>query len=150
MKRTRQNKILELIEKYEIDTQTTLQERLKEAGFDVTQTTVSRDIKEMKLVKGLTERGTYKYVMPNLRQESPSPVLNSTLAAAITRLEVSDNIIVLRTLPGMANALASCVDGLALPEILGSVAGDDTILFVVRAGEASHVREKLLSVFEKK
>lgn len=150
MKRTRQNKILELIEKYEIDTQTTLQERLKEAGFDVTQTTVSRDIKEMKLVKGLTERGTYKYVMPNLRQESPSPVLNSTLAAAITRLEVSDNIIVLRTLPGMANALASCVDGLALSEILGSVAGDDTILFVVRAGEASHVREKLLSVFEKK
>ena len=150
MKRTRQNKILELIEKYEIDTKTTLQERLKEAGFDVTQTTVSRDIKEMKLVKGLTERGTYKYVLPNLRQEAPSPVLNSTLAAAITRLEVSDNIIVLRTLPGMANALASCVDGLSLPEILGSVAGDDTILFVVRAGEAEHVREKLLTVFNKK
>ncbi len=150
MKRTRQNKILELIEKYEIDTQTTLQERLKEAGFDVTQTTVSRDIKEMKLVKGLTERGTYKYVLPNLRKEPPTPVLNSTLAAAITRIEISDNIIILRTLPGMANALASCVDGLSLPEILGSVAGDDTILFVARAGEAEHIREKLYDVFKKR
>ena len=149
MKRIRQNKILELIEKYEIDTQMTLQERLKEAGFDVTQTTVSRDIKEMKLMKGLTERGTYKYVMPNLRSEVPSPMLNSSLAAAITRLDVSDNIIILRTLSGMANAVASCVDNLSLPEILGSVAGDDTILFVVRSGEAERVRGKLLSAFGK-
>ena len=149
MKRTRQKKILELIEKYEIDTQMTLQERLKEAGFDVTQTTVSRDIKEMKLMKGLTERGTYKYVMPNPRSEAPSPMLNSSLAAAITRLDVSDNIIILRTLSGMANAVASCVDNLSLPEILGSVAGDDTILFVVRSGEAERVRGKLLSAFGK-
>lgn len=149
MKRNRQQKILELIEKYEIDTQATLLERLLAEGYDVTQTTVSRDIKDMKLVKGLTERGTYKYVLPSASQEMPSPVLNSALTDAVTRLDISENIIVLRTLPGMANALASCIDKLTIPEILGSVAGDDTILFVARAGDADRVYRRLCDMFSK-
>jgi len=148
MKNARQKKILELIEQYDIDTQETLIQRLDEVGISVTQTTVSRDIRELKLVKGMTGRGTYKYVVPNIRRENNTPVLNSALTEAVVKIEAARNIVVVKTFPGMANALAVCVDTLEHPHIVGSVAGDDTILLVIKDDEtAKMVEDKLKTVF---
>ena len=149
MKNTRQQMILELVEKYEIDTQETLIEKLSEVGFSVTQTTVSRDIRQLKLIKGLTGRGTYKYVVPETKKETGAPVLNSALTESVIKIEAAQNIVVIKTYPGMANALAVCVDSLEQPHIVGSVAGDDTILLVIADVEtAKAVEENLRSVFK--
>ena len=148
MKNQRQQKILELIEKYDIDTQETLIARLEEIGITVTQTTISRDIKELKLVKGTTGRGTYKYIRPEVKRENNIPVLNSALTESVIKIEAAKNIIVIKTFPGMANALAVCVDTLEHSSIIGSVAGDDTILLVVKDDEtALAVENKLKIVF---
>lgn len=148
MKSARQKKILELIDKYDIDTQETLIERLSEVGIAVTQTTVSRDIRELKLVKGMTGKGTYKYVVPGIKRENNVPVLNSALTESVIKIEAAKNIVVIKTYPGMANALAVCVDTLEHPHIVGSVAGDDTILLVIKDDDtAKMVEEKLKSVF---
>ena len=148
MKNQRQQKILELIEKYDIDTQETLIARLEEIGISVTQTTISRDIKELKLVKGTTGRGTYKYIRPEVKKENNIPVLNSALTESVIKIEAAKNIIVIKTFPGMANALAVCVDTLEHSSIIGSVAGDDTILLVVKDDEtALQVENKLKIVF---
>lgn len=148
MKNARQKKILELIEKYDIDTQETLIERLSEVGVTVTQTTVSRDIKELKLVKGMTARGTYKYIVPEVKRDNNAPILNSALTDAVIKIEAARNIVVVKTFPGMANALAVCVDSLEQDHIVGSVAGDDTILLVIKDDDmAKSVEEKLKSVF---
>lgn len=148
MKNARQKKILELIEKYDIDTQETLIDKLSEVGFSVTQTTVSRDIRELKLVKGMTGKGTYKYIVPGIKRENNAPVLNSALTDSVIKIESAKNIVVIKTFPGMANALAVCVDTLEHPNIVGSVAGDDTILLVVKDDDtAKMVEDKLKSVF---
>ncbi len=148
MKNARQKKILELIEKYDVDTQETLIERLSEVGVKVTQTTVSRDIKELKLVKGMTARGTYKYIVPEVKRDNNAPILNSALTEAVIKIEAARNIVVVKTFPGMANALAVCVDSLEQENIVGSVAGDDTILLVIKDDDtAKSVEAKLKSVF---
>ena len=148
MKNARQKKILELIEEYDIDTQETLVEKLAEVGITVTQTTASRDIKELKLVKGMTGRGTYKYVVPAVRRENNTAVLSSALTESVVKIEAAKNIVVIKTFPGMANAVAVCVDTIEHPHIVGSVAGDDTILLVIKDDEtAEMVEEKLKAVF---
>lgn len=148
MKNARQKKILELIEQYDIDTQETLIERLLEVGVSVTQTTVSRDIKDLKLVKGMTSRGTYKYIVPEAKHDNNVPILNSALTDAVVKIEAARNIVVVKTFPGMANALAVCVDSLEQAHIVGSVAGDDTILLVIKDDDmAKAVEEKLKNVF---
>ena len=148
MKNLRHKKILELIEQYDIDTQETLIERLAEVGITVTQTTISRDIRELKLVKGMTGRGTYKYIVPGIKKDSSTPILNSALTDAVVKIEAAMNIVVIKTFPGMANALAVCVDTLEHPHIVGSVAGDDTVLLVIRDNEtAKMVEDKLKKVF---
>ncbi len=148
MKNARQKKILELIEKYDIDTQETLIARLSEVGISATQTTLSRDIRELKLVKGMTGRGTYKYIVPGVKRDSNAPVLNSAITEAVTKIEAAGNIVVVKTFAGMANAVAVCVDTLEHPHIVGSVAGDDTILLVIKDIEtAKMVEEKLKTVF---
>ena len=148
MKNSRQKKILELIEQYDIDTQETLIERLAEVGITVTQTTISRDIRELKLVKGMTGKGTYKYIVPGVKRENNAPVLNSALTDAVVKIEAAKNIVVIKTFPGMANALCVCVDTLEHPHIVGSVAGDDTVLLVIKDDEtAKMVEEKLKVVF---
>ena len=148
MKNLRHKKILELIEEYDIDTQETLIEKLFEVGINVTQTTISRDIRELKLVKGMTGRGTYKYIVPGVKKENNTPVLNSALTDAVIKIEAAKNIVVVKTFPGMANALGVCIDTLEHPHIVGSVAGDDTVLLVVRDDEtAEMVEEKLKKVF---
>ncbi len=139
MKNSRQQKILELIKEYDIDTQETLINKLGEAGFSVTQTTVSRDIRQLNLVKGVTSKGTYKYVAPDSRKETGIPVLNSSITDSVTLIDKACNIVVVKTFPGMANAIAVCVDSLYHDEIVGSVAGDDTILLVCKTNEIAEM-----------
>ena len=148
MKNSRQKKILELIEKYDIDTQELMIQKLGEAGINATQTTISRDIRELKLIKGVSSGGVYKYILPSLKRESSAPVLNSSLTESVTDIEAAGNIVVVKTYPGMANALAVCVDSLEKPHIVGSVAGDDTILLVVRDDDvAKDVSRELKEAF---
>ena len=132
MKNVRQQKILEIIEKYDIDTQESLISKLKEAGYSVTQTTISRDINQLKLVKAVTSTGSYKYIVPDVRHENNKAVMNSVLTDAVLNIEAAKNIVVVKTLSGMANAIAVCVDSLNHDNIVGSVAGDDTIIIVTR------------------
>ena len=149
MKNARQKKILELIEKYDIDTQETLIERLDEVGISVTQTTISRDIRELKLVKGMTGKGTYKYIVPDVRRENNKTVMNSALTEAVIKVQAAKNIVVVKTLSGMANAIAVCVDSINHDLIVGSVAGDDTILVVTTDDEtALSLEQSLKSAFK--
>lgn len=151
MKNQRQKKILELIEKYDIDTQETLIDKLAEVGFAATQTTVSRDIKQLKLVKGMTHNGTYKYIVPEVKSTAGAPVLNSALTDSVVKIEAAENIIVVKTLSGMANAIAVCIDSLHQECIVGSVAGDDTILIIVKTSEFAKILEtELKAVFSLK
>ena len=149
MKNARQQKILELIDTYDIDTQEMMIEKLREVGINATQTTISRDIRELKLVKGMTGKGEYKYVLPGIKRENNTPVLSSVLTDSVVHIEAAGNIVVVKTYPGMANALAVCVDSLEKPHIVGSVAGDDTILLVVRNDDvAREVAKDLKEAFE--
>ena len=146
MKNARQQKILELIEKYDIDTQDTLIKKLKEAGYNVTQTTASRDIRQLNLVKGTTANGTYKYIAPgaHIGKGGNNPVLNSAITDSVIKIEAAGNIVVVKTFSGMANAIAVCVDALAHDDIVGCVAGDDTILVATRNEEtAKNISERL-------
>ena len=148
MKNVRQQKILEIIEKYDIDTQEALIARLKEEGFFATQTTVSRDINQLKLVKAVTADGSYKYIIPSIRKDNNVPVMNSVITDAVCSVEAAGNIVVVKTHSGMANAVAVCVDALNHNDIVGSVAGDDTILLVVKTAEiASTMEIRLQEVF---
>ncbi len=153
MKNARQQKILELIEKYDIDTQDTLIKRLAEAGYIVTQTTASRDIRQLNLIKGITAKGTYKYVAPGsvMVKENKVPVLNSAITDAVVKIEAAGNIVVIKTFSGMANAIAICFDALHREDIVGNVAGDDTILVVVKTPEgAISFERELRELFMKK
>ena len=98
MKNARQQKILEIIEKYDIDTQETMIEKLAAEGYIVTQTTVSRDIRQLNLVKGVTARGTYKYVCPGtVKEGANTPIFNASVTEAITKIEAACNIVVVKT-----------------------------------------------------
>lgn len=134
MKEERQAKILELICEEDVETQDDLIRKLQIAGFHVTQATVSRDIRELKLVKGASPRGGYRYILP-AKQSKSTPDFSSSLTTSIVHVDYARNIVVVKTFPGMANAVAACIDSMHLTEIIGSVAGDDTILAVVRTDE---------------
>ena len=148
MKNARQQKILEIIDRYDIDTQEALILKLKESGYNVTQTTISRDINQLKLVKAVTAVGTYKYIVPDVRRENNKTVMNSALTEAVIKVQAAKNIVVVKTLSGMANAIAVCIDTLGIKEIIGSVAGDDTVLLVFKSAEkATEAESELKQVF---
>ena len=132
MKGNRQKKILEIINQYHVETQDDLIERLLVDGYSVTQATVSRDIRELQLTKILTAKGTYRYVAPKKNEVAVGARINTALINSVTRVDHAQNIVVIHTLPGLAQAVAAGIDNLMLPEILGSVAGDDTIMVVTR------------------
>lgn len=132
MKAQRHMKIREIITAKEIETQDDLVNELKRAGYNVTQATVSRDIKELHLVKVLTDRGIYKYSLPADHRFNPLQKLKRILKESFINIDQSENLIVIKTLPGNANALASVLDRLDWEEILGTIAGDDTILVICR------------------
>ena len=137
MKVKRHNKILEIIESYNIETQEELISKLKLAGFDVTQATVSRDIRELKLLKQMSDMGTYKYVVPKNNVNENQHVYSRAIASSIKSVDSSYNDIVIKTYPGMAQAVAAGVDSLHEADILGCVAGDDCIIMVTKSAESA-------------
>lgn len=134
MKAKRQRKILELIKENIVGTQEELAELLTREGFQVTQATVSRDIKELALIKISTGGDQYRYSLPSEITVSETR-LRFMLKEFVLNYAASENILVVRTAPGNANAVASALDNAQWAEILGSVAGDDTILLVARTKE---------------
>ncbi len=146
MKYTRHAKILELIEKYPIETQEELAEKLREHGMDVTQATVSRDIKELRLIKVMSDDGTYRYASITRSENNISNKLLTVFTESFVSCDYANNIAVVKTLPGMAQAAASAVDALRWPEIVGTIAGDDTIMIVCRAEK---IAEELVSKFNR-
>ncbi|MBQ9064441.1 MAG: arginine repressor [Blautia sp.] len=135
MKGARQKKIVELIRKYDIDTQEELAERLKEAGFRVTQATVSRDIRSLSITKMTGADGRTRYAILNDKEEIPGFRYSSVMHDAVHSVDSAQNLVVIRTSPGMAMAAAAALDDLRWPEVLGSIAGDDTIMCAVRTEE---------------
>ncbi len=137
MKNKRQEAIVALITRYEIETQEELIGMLCKEGFPVTQATVSRDIRELKLTKVLTGRGSYRYTVPS-KSDGISPIkFNRALINSIIGVEYALNNIVVKTYPGLATAVATGLDSIDANEILGCVAGDDTIIMVVRSEDAA-------------
>ena len=137
MKAQRHARILELVSKHEIETQEDMMSRLQAEGFKVTQATVSRDLKELKLTKTLTARGTYRYSVNHGRQHAGSGKLNNAMVDSIVQVDYSLNTVVIKTYPGLAQAVAARIDALDISDIIGCVAGDDAILVVTRGEEAT-------------
>lgn len=136
MKKRRQQKILELIEQYDIVTQEDLQEKLNECGFEVTQATVSRDIKELKLVKRRSDNGAYAYSVGKLHhQERFENRANSILADSVISADYALNIVVVKCFAGMANAACAAADAMGWKNVIGTLAGDDTFIMVCRNEE---------------
>ena len=131
MRISRQNKILELIENYEIETQDKLASMLRDFGYEVTQATISRDIKELQLIKTLSSSGKYKYAVAANQEGLVSDRLSNIYRETVKSTAYSGNIVLLKTLSGCANAAAEALDSMGLPHVIGSVAGDNTIMFVV-------------------
>ena len=146
MKTKRQRKIIELITNYDIETQEELAAKLVENGFKVTQATISRDIRELNLTKIATKGGKQKYAV----QSSSDIVSNSkymrVLNDGIITMDTAGNILVVKTVSGMAMAVAAALDAMQIKEILGCIAGDDTIMCVVKhAEETDRVKEHIES-----
>ena len=132
-KEKRQRTILDLLNVQDISSQTTLRNSLKKLGFNVTQATLSRDLRELNVVKRISRNGQYKYAILENRKEF-----------SVLRCEISGNLLVLQTEPGLAPAVAYKVDGLNLDSILGTVAGENTLLAVVAEGyDVREVRKEL-------
>lgn len=130
-KYARQSKILELIENNEIETQEELAEYLKKLNVDVTQATVSRDIRELRLVKVLSSSGKYKYAPISQNTEGTTDRLIKIFKNSIVSVSIAGHMLVVKTLPGAAQICASAVDSLGLEDIAGSIAGDDTIFVAI-------------------
>ena len=142
MKNKRQEKILEIVSTMNIETQEELITALRNAGFDATQATASRDIRQLKLIKAVVD-GVYKYVAPKNDNEDSSKY-NHALFSSIKAIKYSLNNIIIKTNPGLANAVAAGIDSLEDENILGCVAGDDTILLVTVSEESSKtISEKI-------
>jgi len=133
MKNKRQAKILEIIEESSIETQEELLEALKKKGFTSTQATISRDIKELRIVKRLDNKGAYRYTISNDEPMAPfTDRLNTIFRQSITSVDYAQNIVVINTLPGLAGGACSAIDGMELPQIVGTIAGDDTAFILMR------------------
>ena len=140
MKSERQAKIMEIISTRDIETQEQLLGRLYEKGIRCTQATISRDIKELRIVKELTSFGTYRYTTSAKEVAGTfSSRLNTIFRECVTGFDYSQNLMVIKTLPGLAGAAASAIDGMNMSVVLGTLAGDDTVLVVMRDNNAAAV-----------
>ena len=135
MKVDRHSKIVELIGKYQIETQEELASYLKEAGYHVTQATVSRDIRELKLTKAPTGDGRQKYIVLRHDDSHMEDKYIRVLKDAFVSMDMAQNILVVKTVSGMAMAVAAAIDALKFTEVVGCIAGDDTIMVAVRTTE---------------
>lgn len=138
MKSQRQAKIIEIITTRDMETQEQLLAALQECGFHSTQATVSRDIKELHIVKELTKFGTYRYTTSAKEVTGSFSVrLNSIFKECVASYDYSGNLVVVRTIPGLASAAGSAVDSMDMSFVLGTIAGDDTVLIVMRDSNAA-------------
>ena len=135
MKNQRQEKILELINEYSIETQEELVERLEAAGFKVTQATVSRDIRALKLYKQATPTGKQQYAVDRGQDHGLDSKYRRVLKDGFVSIDMAQNILVIKTVSGMAMAVAAAVDAMKFDEIVGTIAGDDTIMMAIRTVE---------------
>lgn len=145
MRNARQKKIVEIIESVNIETQSDLAVHLQSCGFNVTQTTVSRDIKALKLVKILSDNGvSYRYAIADAKQNNRNSTYKSLFSSSVISIVVAGNLVVVKTIPGAAILIAKAIDTLKYIKILGSVAGYDTIFLALNdADESMHVKEQL-------
>ena len=138
MKTKRQAKIVEIISNTNVETQEQLLKALEEEGFTSTQATISRDIKELRIVKELTSLGTYRYSVSE--KDAPPALtdrLNTIFRECVTSIDYAENIIVIHTLPGLASAAGSALEAMKINVVLGTLAGDDTVMIVMRDSNAA-------------
>lgn len=145
MKSVRHNLILEIIEKQNVETQEELAEELQKRNVKVTQATVSRDIKELRLLKVLSEGGRYKYATAERAERGMSDRFIRIFTESVISIENSGNLIVIKTISASAAAAGEAIDSMKWPEVLGSIAGDNTLLVIARNEEAV---ETLMTKFE--
>jgi len=146
MKYNRQAKILEIIDAEVIETQEEIAERLKAIGMDVTQATISRDIKELRLIKVMSQDGRYRYAPLSKSENVVYNRLMTIFTESYVSSDYANNIVIVKTLPGMAQASASTIDSLNWTEIVGSIAGDDTVMIICRAEK---IAEEIVNKFKK-
>ncbi len=138
MKSQRQAKIMEIISTRNVETQEQLLAALQQEGFRGTQATISRDIKELRIVKEMTNLGTYRYAAAATEVSSSfTSRLNTIFRECVTGFDYAQNIIVIRTLPGLASAAGSAIDAMKLSVVIGTLAGDDTVMVVMRDNNAA-------------
>lgn len=138
MKSKRQQEILDIVSSYEIETQEQLLERLKERGIETTQATVSRDIKQLHLVKELSAGGVSKYAVSQHRTTASfAGRLRAIFKESVVSFDIAQNIVVLKTMPGLANAAGVTIDGMDVPNLVGTLAGDDTVILIMRNNDAA-------------
>lgn len=138
MKSKRQQEILRIIEERDVETQDQLLSELKACGISSTQATISRDIKELHLIKELTGYGTYRYVVSEHKASlNVAGRLRTIFKESITTFDVAQNIVVLKTMPGLGMAACAAIDGMEISDLVGSLAGDDTAILIMRTNEAA-------------
>ena len=136
MKNDRQRRILEIVEREAIDTQEQLQQKLQEQGVTCTQATISRDIKQLHLIKEPVGQGRYRYTVSSQRNKlNVADKLRTIFRESIISVDSAQNIVVIKTMAGLANAAAAAMDGMNIPYMVGTLAGDDTALLVMKDAE---------------
>lgn len=149
MKTNRQSKIIEIIQKNEVETQDELSALLEKDGFRVTQATVSRDIRELKLTKIPTAGGRQKYAVITYAPENLSKKYERVLREGFLSMDMAQNILVIKTVSGMASAVCAAIDAMKMREIVGSIAGDDTIMCAIRTVDDTYaVMKKIRRIVE--
>lgn len=146
MKRKRQEAIINLINNNSIETQEDLLALLKKEGFDTTQATVSRDIRELNVTKISYDGNKHKYIVGKISDGTVSKSYKHLLGSCIVTIDYAENIVVVKTVAGMAMAVAAAIDGLSIDDIVGSIAGDDTIFLAIRH---SNLAEKVIGDIKK-
>ena len=139
MKARRQAEILSIIQEYDIETQDQLLEKLREKGLKSTQATISRDIKDLRIVKELSDSGSYRYTVQQTESASFVSRLNNIFHECVIKLDHAQNIVVIHTMPGLASAACSAVDSMDISYVVGTIAGDDTGLILMR--DSDYARE---------
>ncbi len=145
MKSKRQSMILEIIAQQDIETQNQLMDALQERGISSTQATLSRDIKQLRLLKELSPRGTYRYVAAGRGElNGNEDRLRTIFQKSVTSLDVAQNLVVIKTLPGLAGAACSTLDAMDIPALIGTLAGDDTAFLAMKDNEAAQNFAKVI------
>lgn len=138
MKNARQAEILKIIQEIAVETQEQLLSELKARGFHATQATISRDIKELRMVKELTGKGSYRYALSDHKRPTASDSrLRNIFKEGVQAVDVAQNLVVVKTMPGLASAACSALDGMEIPGMVGSLAGDDTGILIMRDNAAA-------------